>query len=62
MRTGPGPMLRAAMVAGFVFLYAPIIILVVYSFNASQLVSVWGGWSVRWYGELLRNEQLLASI
>ncbi|HOB21011.1 MAG TPA: putrescine ABC transporter permease PotI, partial [Candidatus Atribacteria bacterium] len=45
----------------FLFLYAPIIILIVYSFNASRLVTVWGGSSTKWYGELLRNEQLLAA-
>ncbi|MEL6335845.1 MAG: ABC transporter permease [Pseudomonadota bacterium] len=59
---GPGAGLRAAMLLGFAFLYAPIVILVIYSFNASQLVSVWGGWSTRWYGELLQNQQLLDSI
>lgn len=46
---------------GYAFLYAPIVILIVYSFNASQLVAVWGGWSTRWYGELLRNEQVLSA-
>ncbi|RMF39283.1 MAG: ABC transporter permease subunit [Alphaproteobacteria bacterium] len=44
---------------GFAVLYVPLIILIIYSFNASKLVSVWGGWSVRWYGELLSNEQVL---
>ena len=34
---------------GFAFLYLPIVILVIYSFNASRLVTVWGGWSLRWY-------------
>ena len=43
----------AAIVLGIAFLYLPIAILVIYSFNASQLVTVWGGWSTRWYGELL---------
>jgi len=46
---------------GYAFLYAPIVILIVYSFNASQLVAVWGGWSTRWYGELLRNDQVLSA-
>jgi putrescine transport system permease protein len=41
---------------GFGFLYAPIVLLVVYSFNASRLVTVWAGFSTRWYGELARNE------
>ncbi len=59
MRRGPSPALVAAMVAGFVFLYAPIVSLVVYSFNESRLVTVWGGWSLRWYRELWSNEGLL---
>ena len=44
---------------GFAFLYLPIVLLVIYSFNASRLVTVWGGFSTRWYGELFRNEALL---
>ena len=47
------------LVFGFAFLYAPIVLLVVYSFNDSRLVTVWSGFSVKWYGELLRNEQML---
>jgi putrescine transport system permease protein len=46
---------------GFVFLYAPIVSLVVFSFNASQLVTVWGGFSTRWYGELARDAQILGA-
>ncbi|MCB9929892.1 MAG: ABC transporter permease subunit [Alphaproteobacteria bacterium] len=53
------PWLVAALSAGYLFLYAPILILVVYSFNASRLVTVWGGWSAKWYGELLHNDKLL---
>jgi putrescine transport system permease protein len=49
------------LVAGFVFLYAPIVILAAMSFNASRLVSVWGGFSTKWYAALLDNEQLIAS-
>ncbi len=52
---------RGALVVGFAFLYAPIALLVLYSFNASKLVTVWGGFSTRWYGALLANEQMLAS-
>jgi putrescine transport system permease protein len=44
---------------GAAFLYLPIVILVIYSFNASRLVSVWGGWSLRWYGELFRDQAML---
>jgi len=48
-----------ALVLGFAFLYVPIISLVVYSFNESRLVTVWGGFSTRWYGALIRNQQIL---
>jgi putrescine transport system permease protein len=51
----------AMMVAGFLFLYLPIVLLVVFSFNESRLVTVWGGFSTKWYGELLRNEQILGA-
>ncbi|SES92740.1 ABC transporter permease subunit [Oceanicella actignis] len=44
---------------GFAMLYAPIVIMMIYSFNASKLASVWGGWSTRWYGELMANDQVL---
>jgi putrescine transport system permease protein len=44
---------------GFAFLYLPILLLVIYSFNASRLVTVWGGWSTQWYAALLRNQQLI---
>jgi len=50
-----------ALAFGYAFLYLPIVSLVVYSFNASRLVTVWGGFSTRWYGELLRNEQILGA-
>jgi len=49
----------AAIVLGLAFLYLPIAILVIYSFNASQLVAVWGGWSTHWYGELINDGPLL---
>jgi putrescine transport system permease protein len=48
-----------SLVVGFAFLYIPILILVIYSFNDSKLVTVWGGWSTRWYSNLLQNEGLL---
>ncbi|MGF1502214.1 MAG: ABC transporter permease [Paracoccaceae bacterium] len=47
------------LVLGLLFLYFPIIILVIYSFNASQLVTVWGGFSLKWYAALWENEGLL---
>ena len=47
---------------GLVFIYLPMIILVIYSFNASRLVTVWGGWSVHWYVGLLDNTQLMNAV
>ncbi|WP_374013464.1 ABC transporter permease subunit [Pseudoxanthomonas koreensis] len=44
---------------GFAFLYLPIVLLVVYSFNSSRLATVWAGFSTKWYGELLRDRQML---
>lgn len=49
------------LLASFAFLYAPIALVVLYSFNASKLVTVWGGFSTRWYAALLQNEQLVAA-
>jgi putrescine transport system permease protein len=48
-----------SLAIGFAFLYLPILLLVVYSFNDSRLVTVWGGFSTRWYGALFRNEPLI---
>ncbi len=50
-----------AIVLGIAFLYMPIVILVIYSFNASQLVAVWGGWSTHWYTALADDAPLLES-
>jgi hypothetical protein len=47
-----------AITLGFAFLYIPILLLVIYSFNESKLVTVWGGWSTKWYGSLLENQSL----
>jgi putrescine transport system permease protein len=44
---------------GLAFLYLPIAILVIYSFNASRLVTIWGGWSLVWYRELLHDDAVL---
>ena len=44
---------------GFAFLYLPIVLLVVFSFNASKLVTVWGGFSTQWYVSLFHNQGLL---
>ena len=48
-----------ALAFGFAFLYLPILILIVYSFNESKLVTVWAGFSTKWYGELLQNQAML---
>ncbi|TDK56775.1 ABC transporter permease subunit [Pseudomonas moraviensis] len=50
------------LVLGLIFIYLPMLILVIYSFNASKLVTVWGGWSVKWYVGLLDNSQLMGSV
>ncbi len=44
---------------GYAFLYLPLVSVIAYSFNDSRLATVWGGFSTRWYGELLKNEQVL---
>jgi putrescine transport system permease protein len=51
--------LLAVLFIGIALLYVPILVLIAYSFNASPLVNVWGGFSLAWYGELLHNRQLL---
>jgi putrescine transport system permease protein len=48
-----------SLALGLAFLYLPIVILVIYSFNASRLVTVWGGWSLRWYGEFFHDRAML---
>ncbi len=48
-----------SLTIGFAFLYLPLVLLILYSFNASSLVTVWGGWSLKWYGELFRDEDML---
>ncbi|KQQ17836.1 spermidine/putrescine ABC transporter permease [Methylobacterium sp. Leaf122] len=52
---------RTALALALAFLYAPILVLVAYSFNDSKLVTVWGGFSTRWYGVLFRDGPLIAS-
>jgi len=48
-----------SLTLGFAFLYLPMLILVIFSFNDNRLVTVWSGFSTRWYGELFRNEEML---
>jgi putrescine transport system permease protein len=59
MRRGLSAFNVAAVALGLAFLYLPIAILVIYSFNASRLVTVWGGWSLTWYRELLHDDAML---
>ena len=49
----------ASLSLGLAFLYLPILILVIYSFNASRLVTVWGGWSLRWYREFFHDKAMI---
>ncbi|MEO1493841.1 MAG: ABC transporter permease [Pseudomonadota bacterium] len=55
-------LVQVAMWLGFAFLYLPIVILVVYSFNASKLVTVWGGFSTQWYVSLWSNQGLMDAV
>ena len=55
----PSAFLQTVLFAGIAVLYVPILALIAYSFNASRLVNVWGGFSTAWYVELLHNRQLL---
>ena len=59
MKKGPSTFNIVSIILGLAFLYAPIVILVVYSFNASRLVTVWGGFSTRWYVALFQDAQML---
>ena len=49
----------ASLAVGLAFLYLPIVILVIYSFNASRLVTVWGGWSLTWYREFFHDSAMI---
>jgi len=51
----------SALALGLGFLYVPIVLVVVFSFNASRLVTVWGGFSTRWYGALFADQELMGS-
>jgi putrescine transport system permease protein len=59
MSRGVSTFRLSALIFGFAFLYIPILSLIVYSFNKSRLVTVWGGFSTQWYGRLFENEQIL---
>jgi putrescine transport system permease protein len=61
MTRGMGWSGRLALALGFAFIYAPIALLVLYSFNDSRLVTVWGGFTTRWYANLWSNEALMGA-
>jgi len=46
----------------YLFLYLPIVVLVVYSFNDSRMVTLWGGWTLRWYVETLHDDVVLSGL
>ena len=54
--------LRVPLIATLIFLYVPIVVLVVMSFNASRLPFVWGGFSLKWYGALFQNAEILEGL
>lgn len=53
---------RIILVVVFAFLYIPMLMLIIYSFNSSKLVTVWAGFSTKWYGELVNNTALLKAV
>lgn len=50
------------LIVGFTFLYAPMLMLVIYSFNSSKLVTVWAGWSTRWYTQLFHDSAMINAV
>ena len=61
MERRPSPLLLTLLCLGIAFLYLPMVVLIAYSFNASALASVWGGFSTHWYVELAHNRQILGA-
>ena len=59
---GRSRFLLTVLCFGYAFLYIPLISVVFFSFNKSSLATVWGGFSLKWYGELFRNEQVLDAL
>jgi putrescine transport system permease protein len=51
-----------SLMLGLAFLYLPIVILMIYSFNDSRLVTVWGGWSLRWYREFFNDSAMIEAV
>ncbi len=56
---GLSPLTKLLLALGLLFLYLPMASLIVYSFNESRLVTVWAGFSTKWYGELFRDRQMM---
>ncbi|MCB2109064.1 MAG: ABC transporter permease subunit [Rhodobacteraceae bacterium] len=56
-----GPIVFACLILGLIFLYVPTAVVIAYSFNESRLVSVWTGFSLKWYGELFADERFLSA-
>ena len=54
--------LWSAMAVGYALLYVPIISMIVYSFSASRMATVWAGFSTRWYVSLFANEQIMQAL
>ena len=61
MRRAFSPFNMVSVALGLAFLYLPIVILVIFSFNDSKLVTIWGGFSLKWYASMLQNKPLLDS-
>ncbi len=59
---GQSRFLISTLAFGYAFLYVPLALVIVYSFNDSAIATVWGGFSVRWYAELFRNDQVLEAL
>ena len=62
MQHGRSGFLTTVLWLGMALLYIPLILLIIYSFNYSKLVAVWGGWSLRWYVELFQSEEVWAAV
>jgi putrescine transport system permease protein len=54
--------LTVMLAIGMAFFYVPMIMLVIYSFNYSKLVPIWGGWSLRWYESLFQSEEIWSAV
>lgn len=62
LKFGRGKIVSLITFIGFIFLYAPIIVLIIYSFNQSRFSSTWGGWSLKWYSALITDYAMWSAI